>query len=168
MLRENQIKEHLSLAYLHAVAAYESFACERISVDMDSIDATIKYGGKIDDSSEFESPQVDIQLKATSVKVDKKKSFKFDLSVKNYNDLRKQTLVPRYLVVLLLPSDQKTWLKLTKKQLALSKCAYWLSLNNFEGTENGDKIRIDIPTKNLFNGSILREWLIKASKGERD
>lgn len=67
MLSENDIKEELSYAYVHAVAARASFACERISKDRDSIDVTIRAQGRLHEESIFLSPSIDLQLKATSV-----------------------------------------------------------------------------------------------------
>lgn len=66
MLSENDIKEELSHAYVHAVAAHAGFSFERITKDRDSIDATICAKGYLAADSNFASPKLDLQLKASS------------------------------------------------------------------------------------------------------
>lgn len=47
MLTRNQIEAELSLAYLQAVAAVETFAVDIPHVDSDSVDAVISGKGKL-------------------------------------------------------------------------------------------------------------------------
>lgn len=105
MLSENDIKEELSYAYVHAVAARASFACERISKDRDSIDVTIRAKGRLHEESIFLSPSIDLQLKATSIGEFQDDHLIHDLPIKNYDDLRQHSAAPRLLIVLALPED---------------------------------------------------------------
>lgn len=66
MLTENKIKEEISLAYVLAVAAIKKFSTEITRVDSDSVDATIRYNGRLDTDSTIYSPEIKLQLKATS------------------------------------------------------------------------------------------------------
>lgn len=65
MLTENQRKEELSVAYIHAIAAKVGFSCERPKIDMDSVDVEIKAHGKLAVDSTFNSAEIKVQLKAT-------------------------------------------------------------------------------------------------------
>ncbi|MFU8804621.1 MAG: DUF4365 domain-containing protein [Bradymonadaceae bacterium] len=91
MLSENDIKEELSYAYVHAVAAKASFACERVFKDRDSVDVTIRAKGKLDEASKIFSPALDLQLKATSVGEFREEHLVYDLPMKNYDELKPGT-----------------------------------------------------------------------------
>jgi len=101
----NDQKEAFSEAYARAIASVAGFMCSKQDRDRDSIDISFKS---------IISPFVIIeaQLKSTSradAVADNK--IRFPLSIKNYNDLRAQTIMPRILVILILPdklTDQVT------------------------------------------------------------
>ena len=84
MLSDNDIKEELSYAYVHAVAANAGFACDRPTKDRDSIDCKISAHGFIAPDSKLFSPCLGIQLKATAVDNPHGSYFSFNLEIKNY------------------------------------------------------------------------------------
>lgn len=88
--------EEFSRAYVLAVAAAAGFAFQLRSQDQDSIDLTL-----LADSGR--RPSLDIQLKSTGTKLPAGATFPFELSRKNYDDLRAVTITPRILVVVALP-----------------------------------------------------------------
>ena len=103
-MQENEQKQQLSIAYLHAVAAQAGYACQPVSVDEDSVDVTIAASGE----THLLSPKLEVQLKATSRQnFLKEEHLAFPLIMKNYDDLRKESLVPRILVVLFLPQEDE-------------------------------------------------------------
>ena len=109
-MSENEQKQQLSVAYVHAVAARAGYASQVFHVDDDSIDVQLAARGMVHQHAVLRSPRIDIQLKATSQPVLKESHLTFPLPVKNFNDLRQPVLVPRILVVLLLPEDDGLWL----------------------------------------------------------
>ena len=93
----NDQKEAFSEAYARAIASIAGFVCSKSDFDRDSIDISFKSN-----ISPFVA--IGVQLKSTSreaVVVDNE--IHFPLPIKNYNDLRVQTILPRILVVLILP-----------------------------------------------------------------
>lgn len=164
MLTENQIKEHLSLSYAKAVATIAGFSVEPISADMDSVDVSIRAKGKLAAESLLESPVLDIQLKATQNWDIQGNEFKFKLSVKNYTELSQNTLVPRLLVVLLLPKNQDDWFIQTSDSLCLKKCAYYHNLKDAQKTNNQDNITVTISTNCVFTPNKLLEIMTSISK----
>lgn len=166
MLQSNQIKEQLSLAYLIAVAAKCGFSTEFNRVDYDSIDATIKCNGRLQEDSTLYSPEIQIQLKATSSPRMTKEVLKFPLSVKNYNDLRARTITPRLLVVMILPPEEDQWLKCSEEELSMKKCAYFICLKNYPDRDNTTSITINLPLSNLFTPNAVLELMTKTSKQE--
>ena len=125
MLSENDIKEELSYAYVHAVAARAGFSCELIRKDRDSVDLHVCARGQLDPESSVSSPAIALQVKASVIDPLPDGSFDFRLTMKNYDDLRRRSLVPRILVVLAMPSDPADWLRLSEDELVLKRCAYY-------------------------------------------
>src|SRR5882672_4172606 len=66
MLTENDIKEELSYAYVHAVASRAGFGWDRISKDRGSVDVVISADGGFPDDAVVQHAVIQVQLKATS------------------------------------------------------------------------------------------------------
>lgn len=139
-------KEMLSIAYVRAVAAQAGYAVSPGHCpDRDSVDLTIHAGGAM-------HPAIDLQLKATTkLSHPQDGRFPFRLRIKNYDDLRGRTLIPRFLVVLSLPESEQDWLEVTPERLALRKCAYWMTLRGLGETSNTDSVAVYIPETNVFD-----------------
>ncbi len=104
-MTENEQKQQLSVAYVHAVAARAGYACQVKVPDLESVDVQIRASGRVHETSIVRSPRLEIQLKASSVLRLKRDYVSFALPRKNYDDLRADSLVPKLLVVLMLPED---------------------------------------------------------------
>ena len=165
MLTDNKIKEEISLAYVMAVAAVKSFSTEMIRIDYDSVDATIRYSGILaPGESIIYSPAIELQLKATS-KVHIVDDFiHFSLPIKNYNDLRADTIIPRLLVVLHLPELKDEWVTHSTDELIMKKCAYYLNLCGFPESKNLTTVTVIIPLVNVFSPDSLYDLMLNASK----
>ena len=151
--------EQLSLAYIRAVAARAGFLVSRPEPDLDSVDGVLMSGvGR--------RPRIDFQAKATTRDVLRDGVLHYPLDVKNYNDLRADTLIPRILVLLLMPADSNAWMTQSEEELCLSYCAYWLSLEDRPSTANTVSITVPIPTANIFNVHQLTDLMGKAERGE--
>lgn len=167
MLTENKIKEEISLAYVLAVAATKGFSTEITRVDIDSVDATIKYNGYLDpEFSILYSPEIKLQLKATSSPNLRGEFIHFPLPIKNYNDLKARSGTPRLLVVLCLTEEKENWLKHSPDELVLKKCAYFLNLKGYPDTDNDTSVTVKIPLENLFSPELVYDLMLKTSKEE--
>lgn len=164
MLTENQVKAELSVSYIHAVAAICHYSCEHTRVDSDSIDVTIKSNGFITTGSIIRSPEIQIQLKASeNLSLDASSRYIFDLPVKNYEDLRANTLTPRLLVALNLPNVKANWLTHSVNDLIIRNCAFWLNLKGLPQTSNTTAVRVFIPQANIFSPASLVDLMTKVS-----
>jgi Domain of unknown function (DUF4365) len=168
-----QVMEHLSRAYLHALCSVEYVKFDTSIIDDDSVDATISYTGTpslpdgLDaptDKKQSRSPKIDVQLKSTA-SLDRlgNGTISFPLKKKNYDDLRSFTGTPRLLIVLDLPSISDEWLKLTQDELAIRKCAYWLNLLDMPENPNIESVTVHIPPINILNRSKLKQFLFQSS-----
>jgi len=163
MLPENFIKEKISIAYVNAISTIKSFSMEIISADFDSVDVSIRGKRKLVEESIWESPIIDLQLKATSKPKIIKENIHFDLPVKNYNDLIGNTATPRLLIVLVLPESKEEWVEHTLEYLMIKKCAYYLNLFGMPPTKNDAKVTVHIPLKNIFSPETLYNLMVKVS-----
>ncbi len=166
MLSENEIKEELSYAYLHAVAAAAGFSVDRPHKDNDSVDAVVSARGKLDPDSKRESPRLEIQLKATEKIDSPSETFSFSLPIKNYNDLRGRRALPRLLVVLALPNDRAQWLTHSVEGLVSRRCAYWCSLLGLPDTENVATQSVTVSCSNVLSPDTLRSLMVRVSQME--
>ena len=165
-MTENEQKQQLSVAYVHAVAARAGYACQVIKLDDDSIDVQLAARGLIHHKAVLRSPKLDIQLKATAQPALKKTHLVFPLPLKNYNELREEVLVPRLLVVLLLPEDDRLWLEQTENQMISRSCAYWRTLLGQPETNNQTSVTVHLPREQLFTVATLRTVMEKVSRRE--
>ena len=110
---------------------------------------------------------LDIQAKSTINAVIKNDLIKYDLDVKNYEDLREIWVgTPRILVLLALPEPESEWASFGEDQLILRRCAYWASLKGREPTTNQTSIRISIPLDNRFNTESLQQIMGQLRQGD--
>lgn len=81
------------------------------------------------------------------------KTYSYSLSgISAYNHLReKAKAIPRLLVVLFLPLNSTDWLLQNEEELALRRCAYWVSLYDAPDTTNDTSVTVYIPKNQVFN-----------------
>lgn len=162
----NQQKEQFSRAYVHAVASVAGFSLYEPSVDDDSIDLGFARRGGADGDC-ICSPRVEAQLKCTSRDVIGDESLSFDLKVKNYNELCPENfLVPRILIVVVVPDSMTDWLTHTEKELVLRRCAWWISLRGQPKSTNTSTERTHIPRAQVFSPQALTSMMERIAAGE--
>ncbi|NJK32837.1 MAG: DUF4365 domain-containing protein [Deltaproteobacteria bacterium] len=178
MLTDNDIKEELSLAYVRAVASVAGYAVEETRRDRDSIDLNIVGRGPIGGGA-VHSPVLGVQLKATVLaqnKASKKlprtdpqsnDSFSFSLKHKNYIDLTASiTLIPRILVVYVMPENRDEWVTCSDDSLILRHTAYWCSLRGLPVPNTTTRKQVRISRQQTFNASTIAMLLSKISREE--
>jgi hypothetical protein len=78
------------------------------------------------------------------------------LGRKNYDELIvTNVIVPRVLLLVLVPDHLTDWTELTADQLLLRRCAYWISLRGLQPTENETSVTVYIPRANIFTVEVL-------------
>jgi hypothetical protein len=123
-----QQKEQFSNAYLQAVASVAGYTLAKPPVDDDSVDWCIFAGNEPDTPRR---PRIELQLKCTAREVINENIIAFRLSRKNYDDLQNpDVLVPRILIVMLVPAQLAEWLQYSEEKLTIRYCCYWRSLCN--------------------------------------
>lgn len=112
------------------------------------------------------SPRLEVQLKASSQSILREKDVAFPLPVKNYEELRCETMIPRPLVVFLLPDEQGDWLEQTEEQMITRRCAYWRSLRGLPDTKNKTNVTVHVPRTNRLTVDSLRTMMETVSRKE--
>lgn len=150
--------ECFSRAFVQAICARAGYQYNIPSSDLDSIDGEIqgRYGLR---------PSVGFQLKATSQDLVRNGNIHFSLSAKNYNDLRVDTLVPRILLVVLLPKAEEDWLHFAPSLLVMRRGAYWLSLRG-KGPITTSSVTVKVPLAQPFNPDTLDSMMRKIDRRE--
>jgi hypothetical protein len=165
-MTEDQMKEAISreflriLAHGHGFKVIEPGPDHGVDMIVYPVTKRIEPSGRVRflDSTY----KLDFQLKATTPTgiVDAGDDIKFDLDVKNYNDLiqRRDDLLPLHLVVVVLDSCPPACLNLDEERLGLAGQAYWYLPNeDAEASENVWQIRITIPKANRLHIGFVRD-----------
>jgi hypothetical protein len=164
-LPQNIQMEKFSLAYLHTLASANGYQIDIPTSDYQSVDATIKSGTLIQEASVLD-PTLHIQLKSTSHDIGCKDYIPFQLPIKNYNDLRGNTKIPRILLLVCVPADPDAWVIHGDKTL-LDATGYYLNLRGYQPSENKTNITIKIPKTNIFTKDTLHEFMRKIANGDQ-
>jgi hypothetical protein len=141
----NTQKEQFSVAFVHAVASVAGVKVIRAEVDDDSIDVGLERTGGC-------APKLDLQLKCTAEPIPNAGDISFALKMKNYEDLRRPTMAPRWLVVMFVPTVIPQWLEIPgpPNDMILRRCAWWKSLAGAPNIENTTNVTVHLPRQNLF------------------
>ena len=160
-----QQQEQFSNAYLRIVATIAGCKLSKPDVDDDSVDFNIQGKGF---TGTYSRPQLDVQLKChmsdTSVG---SKGLSYPLKLKNYNDLRiTDILVPRILVLVVVPKDISDWLGQSDNETLLKYCSYWTSIRGQSEVSNKTKVSVHLSQEKRLTAAGLRTLLeIVASGG---
>lgn len=159
----NAQKEAFSRAYIKAVAAVAGFATYTPSVDDDSVHLGLAARGG---GGTTRSPRLELQLKCTAGPVPANATFAFELRLKNYDDLRPtDVLVPRLLVVVIVPEAVADWMTQTEERLALQRCGYYLSLRGLAASGNAASVTLQIPRGQVFSAQTLGQMMERIGNG---
>jgi hypothetical protein len=165
-MTEEQMKEEMSRGFLKILAHGHGFKVLEASSDH-GVDMSLCHvsrriepsGGTRYLDSQY---KLDCQLKATTVAgvIDAGTHIKYDLEVKNYNDLvyRRDEYLPLHLVLVILDSAPPTCVSLDSVKLGLAGRAFWyLPAEDALPSTNGTQIRISIPKANQLACNFVRD-----------
>lgn len=163
---EKKQMEEFQYAYVAALAAHAGLNRGDFRVDDDSVDATFSASSMVPLSGPYKSPLIQIQLKCTkNVKI-AAGVLTFDLKVKNYNDLRAKTLAPRYLAIMVVPTNLIDWVTYAPNTIGLQNECYWVSLVGKPATTNTSTVAVKVPLANRLTTTTLFSMIDAASDGK--
>jgi Domain of unknown function (DUF4365) len=166
-LPENELKEELSYAYVHTLAARAGFSCDRPGKDRQSTDVIVNSEGAVCEDAILRQAHLGLQLKATSRDLPDGDFIPFSLPINNYNDLRIRNAYPKLLVLFILPTDDQDWQHHTAEESLISRrCAYYLNLFGQPEVQNTDSKTVHIPRANILTVDSLRSLMAQSSRLE--
>lgn len=116
-------------------------------------------------TGKVQAPRLELQLKCTSTDILDGRRARFPLPIKNYNDLRISSLVPRILVVVLVPKSLDDWLRHSETEMCLRRCGYWVSLREQPETQNLTAVTVELPRSNQFTVESITSVMNRISQG---
>ena len=159
-MTETDIMEELSKGYLEVIASRSGYfnAFQRDY----GTDLTIRKAKVCPIRKRYltTGKAIDIQVKAVleTYVIDyddaSKTNLKYDLEVKNYNDLvdranEKGSYIPLILAVFIIPHDKSKWIELASDELIVRKCAFWYPIPvGATHSTNTSSVRIEISKAN--------------------
>lgn len=156
--------EQFSLAYCHAVIATAGYSMASPRPDVTKVDFDIRsddVGGICDFA------QLNVQLKSTSTDSADPDALRYALDATTYNKLcHEKVMVPRILVVVVLPQTTDQWLSQSHAELAVRRCGYWVSLRGLPRTTNTSSKTVSLPRSQVFSVPELRRIFAKLGNGE--
>lgn len=163
---ENHTKEMISSAYVQAICGYAGMNLMKFNNDY-GMDGCFAYVKKVGNRRIEDGTRLDFQLKS-SINVDIEEEYiKYNLEVKNYNDLVDEEVgTPRILIVYKMPQDKYEWIKVNTEKVTLKNCAWWCSLKGKKVSDNNQKKTIYIPKNQIFDEKALITLMNKIRKGE--
>ena len=99
--------EELSQGYLFAVCACGNISAEIMKHDEDSKDMILRKTVCVPDKKI--NLEIGVQLKSTKNYKETENEIKYDLNVKNFNDMRMRSTTKTFLFVLIMPENCSDW-----------------------------------------------------------
>ena len=150
----NDRKGAFGVIYLRAIAAIAGYGAAVPESDYDSVDLIVS-------SKQGKRHRLEFQAKCTAQPVPQGADFSFDLSRKNYDDLRVDSIIPRLLFVLLVPDETKDWVRQSERRMNIRRCGYWLSLQGSSDVLNKSSITVRIPRSNVLTPEALQSLMVR-------
>ena len=151
-------QERFGDSFVLAVASVAGCAYGKPETDNDSIDWTLSCRLP-------RRPKIDVQLKTTSFNEDIGDTISYALKKKNYDDLILiDVLIPRILVLVVVPENLDEWLSLSSEQLILRSSAYWVSLAGLPTSDNIASVTVQVSKKQPFTVEELHRMMHKINK----
>lgn len=158
-------KEEFSYAYIYAVASAAGYSFQKSSRPTDMGGVDISISGTTSNEYLYE-PQLDLQVKSTSLDILTEEFIRYPIKLKNYNELRKErTVAPRILVMVLIPGNIEEWIYQSETELCMRRCAYWISLRGQPQTQNTESVTVYLPRQQLFTVEALKTLMQQIEAG---
>lgn len=163
-------EEDLSFAYLQTLCAASGIMMDPPRHDEDGTDVYLHKDILLKDGREANAT-VRLQMKATASDSECRSNcgrIIYELKVKSYNDLVKESTVPFYLCLMILTSDENSWLVQTEDYVRINaRMFFWRKCSEDRESSNKKSKNISIPESDFLTKEVLGEMLYKAATGER-
>ena len=137
-------------------------------IDGDKVDFTLERQNSGPNPHLVTSPNIQVQMKATSTYVESDGHFIYDFEAEAHRRLADPLRhLPAILIVLHVPVDSDDWVSTTDQETAMRHQAFWYELSGQVPTTNKKKVRLKIPLTNQVNTGSINDLLDRVKLGER-
>jgi len=167
LLHMTDREELFSLAYILAITSSAGYNHGRDNLDRDSADLYVRHHSIGDFIPRYQS--LNIQAKCTwDYEVNKKGDIPFEISRKNYDDMRRSSQ-PHILVLVTVPKELIGCTEFGKDHLLLRHRAYWVSLHDLPPLkrDNQEDVTVYIPLKQEFTVESLHSLMAMIVEGKK-
>ncbi|MCE5216212.1 DUF4365 domain-containing protein [bacterium] len=159
----NEQGQQFSFAYVRAVASVAGCSVTRPEVDDDSVDLSFSRKGG---NGPVTSPRLEAQAKHWRRGPFGTEGASYPLKVKNYDELRDPNMmVPRILIVVLVPKTPEAWLTCNDEDLVLRHTAVWTSLEGMPESPNDYTVSVPLDPSQRFTPQALTMLLDQIGSG---
>jgi hypothetical protein len=153
-LSMSDMQDLYSMAYVQAIIAAAGFDISKTGLDRNGADLQIEHLQR--DGFVPTYDRLIVQVKCTYAHgVEEDNTIHYPLPLHNYELLRLEKIVPRILVVVLVPRPElnttEPWIECVAQHTIFRYRAYWLSLMGAEPTTNQGSVTVRIPIDKPFN-----------------
>ncbi|MBT2532803.1 DUF4365 domain-containing protein [Arthrobacter sp. ISL-48] len=160
--------ELLQIGYLHSVVAAAGCTLGAPFPDR-GIDWTVNH----ESQQHVMDPEasIKISLKSTATIAPNPSGDYFSFRLENDHLLKLEAfpvLIPRILVVMLVPTSWDNWIDVGRDCLTINHCSYWVNLGGEQhNLAAGGKTTVRIPTANVFDEKALCAIMQRVGSGAR-
>lgn len=155
---ENGHRGDFGETFIRMLAAAANLDAARRERDRVGVDWQLGHPGR---AGTRRYPVIEAQVKCTSSPDVHEDHIRYRLEIKNYNSLAGRDYdLPRFLFVVLAPSDPLAWSEATEDRLLVRHAAYWMCLHDhelLEGKKGTDKHTLHVPRANLLTVESLHD-----------
>ncbi|MFC8760118.1 DUF4365 domain-containing protein [Streptomyces sp. NPDC057193] len=158
---ENGHRGDFGETFIRMLAAAANIDAARRERDRVGVDWQLGHPGR---AGTMRYPVIEAQVKCTSSPTVHDEHIDFRLENKNYNLLAgREYSIPRFLFLVLAPSDPLAWSEATEDRLSVRRAAYWMCLHERELVEGKktDKQTLHVPRANLLTVESLHDLFAK-------
>lgn len=141
-------------AFVRVLAASAGLIVSRPDLDVTGEDFTIGYPGR---RGTARYPKIEVQVKSWSRPTGDDTVWRYRMRANHYNELAGEPFyLPRYLFLVVVPSDAEHYSSVADDALRLHHAGYWASFSDRPRALNAQTVTVDVPRRNLLTAASLR------------
>jgi hypothetical protein len=144
-------------AFVQVLAASAGLVVSRPGLDVTGEDFMIGHPGR---QGTLRHPKIEVQVKSWSKPTGTDTVWRYRMRASHYNELADCHLyLPRYLFLVIVPSDADRYTSVADDALRLHHAGYWASFAGRSTVTSAQTVTVDVPRRNLLTTASLRSLI---------
>lgn len=151
----SNLQGYFGESFVRVLASAAGLIASKEDLDMMGVDFTFGYPGS---RGTTRFPKIEAQVKSWSRATGSKDAWHYPMKATHYNDLAGVCSLPRYLFLVVVPSDVERFTEADDEALRLRHCGYWVSLADRSPIDPGQQktVTVQVPKRNVLTVPALR------------